>query len=552
MIGKINYINGLFLGKEELNRQQEFLNNNLISMIRIFGLKGLYSLKQNYNVTFEGNILTFSGEEGILGIDSNKRIIYYNVPRSISLSSYVGTNLYLNIKANPTNNEKGTVSLSYTGVLSGINTKFTDVLRGSYTKKGSRVYFPSVNKSYLVESVTSDTIAKLIGPIENELTDVEWSVMGTFSPFSTSSVESTLPYTYFSYGIEVTEVLPNEINTFVVGKISWSGTTPSFEFIQNRNSILGNYNNNSAFDYIVDSDESLRFLRSNSQATNVLIKTGTYTYISDDGKGLVLHPNTKLLWAEGGSFIKIFSSVPIVANSFAIGYNNPQSFDVQAFNLNIENNSFPSGYKNMNNLINCRLKYTLTTMGSGFDSCNRLDNCVSISVNTVGKGFNSCNYLSCCWAEGFSVGYVDCRSVGRCHAECSSGYSSSFASRGNVLTYICADTSDGGFNSSLGEVPPPPVSNYNRIYFSVRIDDLVEKAILVVNSEYNVTSNINFNVLIINSMGEEEVIITSLLIGENHKEKAANGVIDPNRSYSISEVLSDVDHDSTYVYEINY
>jgi len=551
MIGKLNYINGLFLGKEELNRQQTFLNNSLASLIRTSGIRGLYPLSERYNVTFDDNTLTFSGEEGILGIDSSQQVIYYDRERSISLSSYVSTEVYLGIKANLINSEQGTVSLSSTGVLTGVGTRFLDVLRGSYTKKGSKIYFPSVDKSYLVESITNNTTAKLIGPIDSELTNVEWAVMGTFSPFVTSVVESTLPYTYYSYELELSTTLPNETSVFVIGRISWTGTTPSFEFIQNKNSILGNNTNVGSFDYIVDSDESLRLLRSNSQATNVLIKSGVYTYTSSDGKGLVLHPNTKLLWAEGGSFIKIFSSTPSVTGSFAIGYNNLPSFDVQAYNLNVENNSFPVGIKNMQNLTNCRVTYTNTSISFGFNLCNRLTNCSAYSVNTIGNGFNTCNYLDSCWAEGYSTGYVECRSVSRCHAECSAGYSTSFASRRNELTYVCTDSADGGFNSALGEVPAPPVSNYNRIYLSVEIGSYGE-AILVVNSEYNVASGIVFEVLVVNSIGKEEVVNISLLIGENYKEKSTESIPDPTGNYSISSVIPSLTSDATYTYQINY
>ena len=552
MIGIINYINGIFLGKEELTRQQMFLNNNLISLIRTSGTKGLYPLKDKYTVTFDGNILTFSGgQEGILGIDGSQRVIYYDRPFEVSLSDYVGASVYVSVKSNPTNTEKGTVSLSSTGVLTGTNTRFLDVLRGSYTKKGVKIFFPSNSKTYLVESVTSNTVAKLIGPIEEELSNVNWSVIGTFSPFSNINIENTFPYLYHSYEVVVSLDLPDENNNFVIGKVNWNGSTPVFEFIQNKASLLGFDNNGSSFDYVVDSDDSLRLLRSNSQATNVLIKKGTYTYTSTDGRGIVLHPNTKLVWAEGGSLVKIFSTPPAAAGSFAIGFNNPQPHDIQFYNLNIENNSFSVGYKNMNNLINCRLRYTLASMGSGFDACNRLINCRAISVNAIGVGITNSNYLDSCYVEGFSTGYSLCRSVSRCHAECSAGYSNCFASRRDELENSCADTANGGFNSALGQIPAPPISNYNRIYFQV-FTGPDQEPIVRVNSDFNVTSNISFNVLVVNGLGKEEETNIHLLIGENFKEKSIIGLVDPTQVYSITRVTSSVASDGTYTYEVNY
>lgn len=551
MIGYINYINGLFLGKEELIRQQSFLSSNLVSLINTYGQKGLFSLRDKYTVSFDGTTLSLDGPNDILGIDSSSQIIYFNKLKSLSLSEYIGTSVYITLSSSLTHNEEGLVSLSSTGVLTGVGTKFSEVLRGSYTKKGTKVFFPSVNKSYLVESITSNTVAKLIGPIEAEIIDSEWCVIGTFSPFSTLEVQNTFPYTYYSYTLGATESLPDEATTFVIGKISWNGSTPSFEFTQNKSSLLGFNNLSSAFDYVVDSDDKLKALRSNSQATNVLIKKGAYTYTSPDGNGIILHPNTKCVWAEGGSLIKLFSSVPALADSIGFGYLNPSLGDSYFYNINIENNAFISGYKNLDNLINCKVKYTAVRYGYGFKACNRVINGEAISTNAVGVGFATCNYLTACKVSGFALGYGSCTSVSRCHSESSTGYSICYASRSVNPSYLCADTSDGGFNSSLGDIPAPPITNYNRITFEV-ITGESNEAIVKATAQFNVASTITFEFSIINDLGKEEQGNIILISGQRVVTKTMIGLTSPNQIYSIQSVISDVASDSTYTYLINY
>lgn len=557
MIGSINYTNGLFLGREELFKQQSFLNNNLTSLIRVLGNKGLYPLKDRYNVTFDNNNLIFDGPKGILGIDNSLQVIYFNKSKSISLSGYVSTTVYLSLSSNSSHKEAGTITISLNGDVTGVDTKFTESLRASFTKKGSKIFIPSVNKTYSIESITSNTVAKIIGTIDTEITNVEWCIVGTFSPFTSISSEESFPYTYYSYSLNLSTTLPNETDKFIIGKVSWIGGVPLFEFIQDSKSLLGSKITDGAFDYIVDSDESLKLLRGNSQATNILIKKGTYTYTSTDGKGLALHPNVRLIWAEAGSLIKLYSSVSALSGSFAFGYNNPQINSSYFYNLNIENNSFPSGYKNMNNLLNCTLKYTSTAVSYGYDTCHRLINCIAESVNAIGVGVYECSYISECLVKGFATGFVNSTVLSKCYADCSAGYSNSFASKTSDLNFVCADTANGGFNASLNDVPPvpPPTTNNNIISFQIEVPNSIYRrdVKLKVYSQYAVASTLNFNLLIINSLNKEEEVNIHLSAGENFKEKDMSAtLLDPAHIYSITAVAANLTSDATYTYILNY
>lgn len=557
MIGSINYTNGLFLGKEELFKQQSFLNNNLTSLVRVLGDKGLYPLRDRYTVTFDGNNLIFDGPKGILGIDNSLQVIYFNKSKSISLSSYVSTNVYLSLSSNSSHKEAGTITISLNGDITGTDTKFTESLRASFTKKGSKIFIPSVNKTYSIESITSDTVAKIIGTIDNEIVNAEWCIVGTFSPFSSISVEQSFPYTYYSYSLNLSTTLPNETTQFLIGRIAWVGNIPYFEFVQDNKSLLGSKVTDGAFDYIVDSDESLKLLRGNSQAINVLIKKGDYSYTSTDGRGLSLHPNVKLIWAEAGSLIKIYSSVSSLSGSFAFGFNNYPSQNTYFYNLNVENNGFPSGYKNMNNMLNCTLRHTTASVTYGFDNCNRLINCLAESVNAVGSGMYGCNYINECLVKGFSIGFVNSRVLARCYADCTSGYDNCFASKGDDLTFACADTANGGFNSSLNDTPPvpPPSSNNNLISFIIEVPASIYRrdVKLKVYSQYPVTSIISFNLLVINSLNKEEEVNITLNVSENYKEKDVSSTLtDPAHIYSIASVVASIASDANYTYVLNY
>ena len=557
MLGRLNLVEGVFLGKEELNRQQRLSDNTLKYLIRSFGSKGLFELKNSYSITLNGTDLVLNGPQDILGIDTNKGIIYFNKSRTKSLSEFVGTTVYISLSSLMETQEEGIVTLGVNGTLTGVGTRFTEVLRSNFTKKGVRIYLHKTDQSFLIKSITSNELASVVEPVSTEVVDSEWSVIGCFSPYASTVEAFQQIYVYHTYQINVSPTIPDETTDFLIGQVTWAAGVPTFTWVQDRRSLLAKDNSISSFDYIIDSDESLKLLRGNSQATNILIKKGTYTYTSKDGKGLALHPNVRLIWAEAGSLIKLYSSVSALSGSFAFGYNNPQINSSYFYNLNIENNSFPSGYKNMNNLLNCTLKYTSTTVSYGYDTCHRLINCIAESVNAIGAGVYKCSYISECLVKGFATGFVNSTVLSKCYADCSAGYSNCFASKTSDLNFICADTANGGFNASLNDVPPvpPPMANNNIISFQIEVPNSIYRrdVKLKVYSQYAVASTLNFNLLIINSLNKEEGVNIHLSAGENFKEKDMSAtLLDPARIYSITAVAANLTSDATYTYILSY
>lgn len=554
MLGRLNLVEGVFLGKEELNRQQKLSDNALKYLVRGFGSKGLFDLKTNYFVSLNGTDLTFNGVQDILGIDTSAGLIYYNKSRTKSLSEFIGTTVYISLSSLMETQEEGIVTLGTNGTLSGTGTKFTEILRSNFTKKGIRIYLHKTGTSFLIKSITSDTVASVVETVTSEIVDSEWSVNGCFSPYASKIESEQQIYAYHTYKINVSTTVPNETSDFIIGIITWTNGVPSFTWAQNRGSILSKGGGISSFDYIVDSDESLAGLRSNPSATNVLIKNGTYTYNSPDGRGLVLHPNTKLIWAETGSLIRVNSSVPVIAGSFALGFTYAPTSDVQFYNLNIENLAFLRGYQYLRGMINCNYKHSYNQSGSiGYNSCNNLYNCKSIFVNSIGIGFSECFYLSTCQAMVSSTGFSACRSVSRCHSDSATGYVTSHASGTINASYVCADTPAGGFNTGSGDIPAPPATNNNIITLGI-IPDENQDAMLTVSCQFPVASVMNIEVFCTNSLGVKHTEIVPLIIGDNYKTAVIPTLTDPRQQYTYTVLLahSTVESDSTYTYILSY
>lgn len=122
--------------------------------------------------------------------------------------------------------EEGTVSVTQNGVLSGIGTKFKEVLRGQ-PNFPNKVKFNSANNSgeYEVVSVISDTDAIISGSFTAE-SNIKYSVIGTFTPGFVPTEENKFIYEKDHYQIAIveSESVPQiqEGLEFIIGKIFYS------------------------------------------------------------------------------------------------------------------------------------------------------------------------------------------------------------------------------------------------------------------------------------------------------------------------------------------
>jgi hypothetical protein len=109
-------------------------------------------------------------------------------------------NYFLKIAFNTSVLEQGTVSISTSGVLTGVGTSFTTTLRGQ-PNFPSVVSFPNAVsnlQTYEVLSVTSDTSAMLQGVFTIAETSLNYSVVGTFTPGVYPPTQNEYPFQYDS------------------------------------------------------------------------------------------------------------------------------------------------------------------------------------------------------------------------------------------------------------------------------------------------------------------------------------------------------------------
>jgi hypothetical protein len=89
--------------------------------------------------------------------------------------------------------------------------------------------------------------------------------------------------------------------------------------------------------------------------------------------------------------------------------------------------------------------------GSGFFICTVLNACTGIGSGGIGNGFLSCTVITNCTGSGtgssYGYGFADCKKMQQNrHGTCTTAaYNTSYADAG--MSYACADTAAGGYNS---------------------------------------------------------------------------------------------------------
>lgn len=239
---KIN--NDLFLGKEELNRFQKFLDESgyrrfIGLMTKSFGIVKNFRDEDfdSYKVETAG-----SGQVKIFGnsfaVDPNLNLIHNHSDRNLNIPND-GSWYWLKVKYMKTNLEQGTVSLASDGALSGVNTVFSDVLRGSpnYPTR-IRLYSIDSEGQYTqlegeaeVVSVLSDTSAFIHLYSGSLPGTMRYAVVGTFTPSVIMPESSKLIFEYdfvsFTLVPEITEDVPPIKNDdeYYISRVRNSGGT---------------------------------------------------------------------------------------------------------------------------------------------------------------------------------------------------------------------------------------------------------------------------------------------------------------------------------------
>lgn len=205
-MSKLKISNNLFLEVNELNA--------LVKCLEEDGYKRLFkSIVNNYGVVKDKNNSYFkvsnkpgSNEHIIinkgLAYDTNLNAILLNEDLEIQISGK-DVPQWVVISRNTNNIEIGSVAITRDGNMTGSGTKFTEVLRGQ-PNFPTKVKLTSEKNSgeYEVVNVLSDTSALLSGTFTAE-SDLNYSVIGTFTPGFQPSEYDKYIYEYDSCSIRM-------------------------------------------------------------------------------------------------------------------------------------------------------------------------------------------------------------------------------------------------------------------------------------------------------------------------------------------------------------
>ena len=224
-LGIINYFNEMFLGKEELTKKQEMDRSNLLSILNIFGLRGLFDLKfqqAKFEIKATGGSeyqisLVFPDDtRRILGI-SGKQLLVCNTS-SLSINQVLSTRPTYYLYLEPTTNsiEEGTITISNDGTVIGLGTKFTNLLRGG--RRQSRIKVGS--DIFTVSHVENDTLLYLQGVNFPAMFNETFEVLPTLSPFAGEN--DNVLYRYDSCQLGISESPLDEVSKFQIAKFAFA------------------------------------------------------------------------------------------------------------------------------------------------------------------------------------------------------------------------------------------------------------------------------------------------------------------------------------------
>lgn len=190
-MGNLKFARDLFLESEEMNRFRRFIFDE---GIRLDFKNNAERLGIVYNEKYDPNFNYFKPEP--IGLVDQFKIspgFAYNKDGNVLTSFGANftipqrdTYFWLKVKYKFSSVEIGTVSIGGAngGLLNGIGTKFTEVLRGqpNFPAKIRLTNSNNYTLEYEVNQVVSDTVAYLQGSFPNQETGLTYAIVGTFSP----------------------------------------------------------------------------------------------------------------------------------------------------------------------------------------------------------------------------------------------------------------------------------------------------------------------------------------------------------------------------------
>lgn len=192
-MGKLNINRNIFLEKEELLRFQKFLGElNIVNQVMLDNTANWGIVRTQFDVNYPDfkvelgtNLGTIKIATTSKAVDKNKNLIYQEVIDNIAVPT---TNYYwVKISHQYKYVEEGECSINTDGTVSGVNTKFSEVIRGQSTEVPVKIKFYKAsglvnNQIYEVVSLnnsTPDTSLLLAGNSFSAESGLNYIVIGS-------------------------------------------------------------------------------------------------------------------------------------------------------------------------------------------------------------------------------------------------------------------------------------------------------------------------------------------------------------------------------------
>ena len=212
-MSKLKLVDDLFLEKAELGRLIGFLTEDgyekdLLHTAEKFGVvRNRFLDPENKWLRLDtSNTLGVAKLNAGFAIDKNHKRI--SLPEDITIPiPQDGKWYWLRIEHHYITTEKGTVSIggSNNGLMTGINTKFTEILRGQPNFPAKIRFANSVNYNleYEILEVIDDYNALVQGVFENLEKDMNYIVIGTFTPgyYPPEEDKEIFMYDYLNFAV---------------------------------------------------------------------------------------------------------------------------------------------------------------------------------------------------------------------------------------------------------------------------------------------------------------------------------------------------------------
>lgn len=239
--------NKLFLGKEELNHLKKSIKEDGYLAYIKHDIQG-YGIGYTIHDTNQDSFKVISGSAGgALSIQAG-----YAIDRSLNimqnrsldidrLTIPADSSTYYILLSNATDTiEEGTLSIDASGVLTGVGTLFSEMLRGM-PDFSSKISFPGSllnTGEYRVASVTSNISAQL-NVTSNSMSaesGVKYRIVGTFNRSHVPATADKYPFERNGYTVSVSTTDSSDgENVFVLGTAVYDGTSLSIIDQRNRN-----------------------------------------------------------------------------------------------------------------------------------------------------------------------------------------------------------------------------------------------------------------------------------------------------------------------------